>query len=145
MGRRVNLLSIDPGEDHAACLWVDGKLEWAAFRALPAAITIDHLIIEDQEISRRTRNPKSILRLAQSAGRLAERVHATKETWVTAVRWMSGSPPHFVLEARILGCLSPEERRVLQRALSGVAIGKRHNVVDSAGIGLFALRRLPRR
>lgn len=139
----MNLLSIDPGEDHAACLWIDSVLTWAAFRALPA-MTIDELIIEDQEISKRTRNPKSILRLAQSAGRLAERVHATKETWVTAVRWMGGSPPHFVLEARILGCLSPEERRVLQRALSGVAVGLRHNLVDSAGIGLFGLRRLPR-
>lgn len=138
-----SLLSCDPGVDFAACLWVDRVLVWAALRSLPA-VALDELVIETQEISQRTRNPKSIITLAQTAGRLAERVHATRETWVSAVRWMGGSPPHFILEGRILGCLTKEERKVLDRALKGVSESYRHNVIDACGIGLHHLQRLPK-
>jgi hypothetical protein len=138
-----SLLSLDPGLDFAACLWVDRVLVWAALRSLPA-VPLDELVIEDQDITKRTMNPKSQLKLAQTAGRLAERVHATKETWVGASRWMGGSPPHFILEGRILGALSKDERKILDRALKGVSESYRHNVTDAAGIGLWALQRLPK-
>lgn len=138
-----SLLSLDPGIDFADCLWMDRVLTWAGFRSLPA-IQIDELVIESQEISRRTMNPKSIITLAQSAGRLAERVHATKETWVGASKWMGGSPPHFVLECRILGALTKNERKILDRSLKGVSESYRHNVIEAAGIGLFHLQRLPK-
>lgn len=139
------ILAIDPGADYGAALFDESSrlLCWAAFRALPSA-EVSHLYMEDQEIRRGGKaRTKDIIRLAQTAGRLAEKVRAPKETWVHYSKWAGSQPPH-ALEARILGCLSSEERATLKAALKNVAMSYRHNVVEAIGIGLYATRRLPR-
>lgn len=137
------ILAIDPGEDYGSALFVDRTLVWAAFRALPSA-DIEHLYMEDQEIRPGGKaRTKDIIKLAQTAGRLAEKVRAPKETFVHYSKWAGSQPPH-ALEARILGCLSLAERDVLKAAVKNVALSYRHNVVEAVGIGLYATRRLPR-
>lgn len=141
-GELQSVLSLDPGEYFGAAFWVDRQLVSAHFQALPAW-PLSVVVAESQDITKRTKNPKNIIKLAQTAGRLVERCHAPEVVWVLPMTW-KGNAPDFAVETRILGVLSKDERTILNRALRDVPPDHRHDVTDATGIGLWYLKRLPK-
>jgi hypothetical protein len=149
------LLAIDPGADSGwavydscrrleACGLGDSFAPFVGSSLLPSKV-----LIECAELrGRKDPNPNSILLMARNAGEHAglwkskgvEVVYLEPNSW-------KGSTPKLIDHARTWGKLDENERGVVDRCFStapgrnGMAPGKRHNVLDAVGIGLFGVGR----
>lgn len=126
------------GQLKACAVW-DLDAQQFPFLIVPEA----HWVIEEQQIHKDTPNPQSIIKLAHTAGRIADRVGWKTVEWVYPTTWKRNADPDLMCEW-IIKALSPVERLVYFAAADRVAEGVRHNIIDAIGIGLWKLRRLPR-
>jgi len=152
------IVAIDPGV-HACGVAVfrDAVLERAEYidilhqggpvalaRAVAAwtggATAIGRVVVEKPQVYVRRLSkgdPNDLIDLAVVVGALLATVQGVGET-VLPQRW-KGSVPKDIMNARILGRLSDAEK---QRIVYPKRKTLGHNVVDSVGIGLWALKRL---
>lgn len=121
----------------------NARLEWCGLvNDAPSALRCwryKYLAIEIPRISKQTKNPASIIRLAITAGRIEERYeHETLlETFVD--QW-KGSVEKQEMCARVLAEMSPAERALLP----DLAKTYLHNVIDAIGIAFRAVGRMKR-
>lgn len=108
-----------------------------------APVTYDaHTVIEDQVIYPKSKvRPNDIVKLAQTAGRIAERRGWHHCEWVEPRKW-KGTLDKDAMHVRIVRALDEDERRVYFAAADAVAESYRHNIADAIGIGLHKLGRL---
>ncbi len=98
------------------------------------------LIIEDPRIYPVTNvRPNDLMKLANSVGAIVAKVNAKFTKLVTPSRWKK-SIPKTIHQKRILRCLSPEEKQILDNCLCPKSL--QHNVVDAIGIGLWHVGRM---
>jgi hypothetical protein len=86
--------------------------------------------------------PNDIITLTLQAGRylgIAEQMGIAILRTVLPKSW-KGQLPKGVCAGRIISRLSSEELLVLKAAESKLPAGKRHNLIDAVGIGLYAYR-----
>ena len=139
------LLAIDPGEDTGVSVWnlETGSLEWCTVVSPDEAIGryIPHrVVIEEPQVYMRSKaNPADIISLARKVGRYEERYRYAEVTLVHPSEW-KGNIDKDVMLNRIEGALTPEERDVVSK-YNGPK-GKRHNMIDSIGLGKFFLKKL---
>lgn len=136
----TSLISYDPGE-------------WAGFAFWRQAILIscgkgeatgaDYCACELPRIypmGKSRARPNDLIKLAATAGRLTAPWPEDKLIWVPPHDW-KGQVPQDILEERIWEALSLVERQRLNEVVSLYAKGKRHNILDAVGIGLYVLKR----
>jgi len=142
------LLSIDPGEDLGWSLFGSGRLLACGLNGPEVnGQAIDRVIIEKPMIypgSRQKARPADVITLAIRAGEVggmfkSQDIHVD---YVEPHIWKGGSIPKDIMQARIFRRLDDREKAALDLAGRGVAPSKRHNIIDSIGIGLWGLRRL---
>jgi hypothetical protein len=149
-----SVLSIDPGNECGAAIYWDGVLvlcglvnradspggieplrilkEWGLER-------FDCLVIEIPRISKQTKDPASIVKLAITAGRMIERFPHAKLIYTFVDQWKASVEKEDMC-MRIVGHLTIVERG----HLPNLAKTYLHNVIDAIGIGLRALGRMAR-
>lgn len=82
-----------------------------------------------------------IIDLAHLGGRCLDLAH--RAFLVEPAGW-KGQVPKDVVKGLVEARLAPVELETLTRCLAGIAPGKRHNVYDAVGIGLWHLKRWPK-
>lgn len=139
-------LSIDPGtKDMGWALWEDNELQicglargqdWVeTVKSLPK-FTVSQLIIEDQQIYRRSPiNAHSLLAVARVVGAVVSYYDFAKFILVPPAKW-KGQLPKDVCNRRTLSKLTEEELRQVKVAPCPPSL--RHNLIDAVGIGLWA-------
>lgn len=139
------LLAIDPGKDQGWALFDGTTLRTCGLGAAPILQFSDtcaplEVIIECPQFYK-TSNPTAIAGLLRLVGRLEQIADSADVPYklVSPHAW-KGNVAKPVMLARIVSKLTPAELDVLDRC--GVSKGKRHNVVDAVGLGLYALGRL---
>ena len=138
-------LTIDPGNQTGWAFW-DVTLQDVE---LIACGLVEHVVgltticsdvwIESQVVySRSKARPKDIISLAQTAGKWAGLYESLGAAihWVEPAQW-KGQLPKDVCHARMWSELSPREQKIVNRACKGMAVSKRHNVLDAVGIGIW--------
>jgi hypothetical protein len=161
------LLAIDPGTDTGWALFSDSSDRDDRYRLIACGLgdprlsdrhriaDITRVVIERPMIYPRgqTKNPNDVLSVAVNAGEWGGlyRQWATIE-YVLPFQW-KGSVPKAIHHERVLAKLSDAERAVVDQAMARgrsdasqaqakrVARGKRHNVLDAVGLGLFGVGR----
>ena len=140
------LLAIDPGADAGWALLGDDKLLAAglnegALREAPTRAVIERPMIYPG--GRQKARPADVIKLAVRAGewggRISERFGIEPE-YVEPHTW-KGTVPKEIHQARIWAKLDASERTVLDKAGSGIAPSKRHNIVDAVGLALYSVGR----
>jgi hypothetical protein len=143
------LLAIDPGGDTGWALFDSGRLIHCGVSSgkrsnLPDVPPDASVYLEVPEHRpHREKNPQAILTLAVRTGEMGGgfRAKGHKVTYVTPNEWKGGPVPKPVQHIRDKARLDAAETGLLTRVLVNVAEGKRHNLLDAIGIGLFALGR----
>lgn len=142
------MIAIDPGTHPGFAVFSHGKLihgstEWCEnWRDC-----CDELVIERPTIYPHSKaRPNDIIVLAISAGRLAEKVGAKKETWYLPRQWKGQIPKtkkitDYIIYKRVLNNLSDTEAQTLAWMLGVAPTGHDHDVVDAVGLGLHHLGR----
>src|SRR5579872_885979 len=105
----------------------------------PQQDVIHDVWIEGQIIYPRSKvDPNDIVKLAQDAGRWAGRYDsvAVDTHFVLPAAW-KGQVPKDIHHARVWAKLSTEEQEIVSRACRGMAVSKRHNVLDAVGLGVW--------
>lgn len=136
------ILTIDPGNDTGWSLWANNALDSCGLGAPPDIGT--EVWIESQVIYPHSKvPPNDILKLAHAAGAWAGRHGAAGRLvhFVEPAKW-KGQTPKKVHNARVLAAMTPYERAIYEAA--PCAAGKRHNILDAIGIGLWVAKRLGR-
>lgn len=152
------LLAIDPGTDTGWALFSDANDRDGRHRLVACglgdprlsdkhrAADITRVVIERPMIYPRgqTKNPNDVVALAVNAGEWGGlyRQWAAVE-YVLPFQW-KGSVPKSIHHERVLAKLSDAERVVVDQTLTrgrSIARGKRHNVLDAIGLGLFGVGR----
>ena len=140
----MTLLAIDPGNDTGWALFDSCRRLQRCGLGYPDAGTIDDLIIECPKLRPRgEKNPNAILSVARNAGEWAGRFEsrcAAPVRYVTPNDWKGGTPKD-ISHARIWANLDDKEKAIADAAVKGIAAGKRHNVFDAIGLGLFGVGR----
>jgi hypothetical protein len=166
------LLAVDPGIDRCGlAAFVGDRLVWAGHEGMPqkasvdalnrvhatvahvrAALTsagfvletsFDEVAIEWPQVympGKSKGDARNLLLLAAIDGALAYATSA-KLRAVRPDEW-KGQLPDTVVQGRVSARLDLEEAKVLAAAFERVPEGRRHNVTDAVGIGLWTLRRL---
>jgi hypothetical protein len=103
---------------------------------VPGKPYLGPFVIESQFIDRDSRvNTQDVIRLAQSAGRIA--ANYPEAVWYLPAQW-KGGVPKAVHQKRILAALSDEEKALLKDMNKGTL----KQVLDAIGLGLYHLGRL---
>ena len=116
-------------------------LSWAFAHQLPSYV--DECICEVPQIydpRRQVTRQQDLIGLAVVSGAFAQSVRADKILYVKPREWKGGVPKK-IHNKRVMSTLDREELDIVD-ALN-VPTSLRHNVLDSIGIGLWRLRRLP--
>lgn len=154
------MISLDPGKlRHGLALWsASGALVeagWFPVDELPPWGLGHEVVVETQVARSPQQTPggqagyQDLIDVAWEAGRFLGRfdprvVRRLKpEEWKGQVPKPKKASEPYIIEARVRGILSPAEWKIVEAAFPS-ARGKRHNVVDAVGIGLFALGRCGR-
>jgi hypothetical protein len=136
------LIAIDPGVHRCGwALFVAGKLVDCAYIPTKDIEVSGRTIIELPQIYRSSKSkgdPNDLIDIALVVGALLERSGGHAEL-VLPRKW-KGTVPKKVMLKRIVSKLSEAEKRVLSNAY-GATKSTLHNVTDSVGIGLWALKR----
>jgi hypothetical protein len=136
------LLAIDPGEFTGWAVYENRTLVACGHGAPPASLVPDEMIIERPHEHRTKARVKDIITLAIRAGEWAGKYFGPMDRshvrYVEPNTWKGGSLDKGVCHSRMWPRLRPEEQRVVSLAGSGIAEGKRHNMLDAVGIGLHA-------
>ena len=145
------ILTIDPAaldsksNFSGVALFREKCLIWCqAFRGLPSSdyfnLPTELLIVIEMPVFYRNNkaDPQDLLRLAYSAGAWST-IAKGRVQLVTPRQW-KGQVPKKIMNNRIYNRLDSGEQSVVDTGSSTLA--KRHNVLDSVGIGLHALGRL---
>lgn len=148
------LLAIDPGQDTGWATFLDGQLSSCGLGP-PPVLRATCVVIEKPQVYRGRASkgdPNDLISLAILVGQYTERYasrgvpvdHVIPHTW-------KGSLPPGVCLSRIVEALTWSERAVLDTVISPLARkplgpdtleeGKRHNVIDAVGIGLWSMKR----
>jgi hypothetical protein len=153
------LLAIDPGANQGWALFEDRKLIACGLGDpktcdLHRIDRIAGVLIEKPIIypgRKGKARPADIITLAVSAGETGGQYRqwpGIEVSYVFPYEWIGGSVRKEVNQPRILRALLPEERQVLDSCFANggyrgrpMAKGKRHNVIDAVGIGLFGVNR----
>jgi len=149
------MICIDPGKDCGVAVFDNGELTdcflWDGKNGacddqgipirLPVPMRAEDVVVEDQVVYPRTKNPQSIVELAKQAGRVAQIFGWETVQWVQPRAW-KGTVDGDLMTVRILQQLDEEERRVYFAATDKLPEGVRHNVADAVGLGLWKLGRL---
>ncbi|MCL2724841.1 MAG: hypothetical protein FWD69_10440 [Polyangiaceae bacterium] len=146
------LLTIDPGANSGWAVFDEGRLADCGMVCsprteplpLPTMLRFERVVIEHPMIypHGRTRNPNDVLKVAIIAGEWAGfYCHSGAEVSYVMPRAWKGTVDPDVCNARAHAALDAGERAIYDEAVKGIAEGKRHNVLDAIGIGLFMLKR----
>lgn len=140
------MIAIDPGVQACGVAWFSrkGELERAEYVHVSSIGALcspfEKLIIEMPRIypgsGQRKGDLNDLLDLAAVVGRCEQRLGPLASRRVFPAQW-KGQVPKKIMNARVLGKLSPDEQDRIKRAGA-----KTHNVLDAIGIGLWALGRL---
>lgn len=144
----MTILAIDPGADAGWALFdvaPAGRLIGCGLGA-PASSKVDRVIVERPMIypgGRQKARPADVIKLATRAGEaggMYARIWGIEPEYVEPHAW-KGSVDKNIHHARVWAKLTPDEQAIVSAAARGVAVGKRHNILDAVGIGLFAVGR----
>lgn len=138
------LLTIDPGKDLGWALWQGGELAACGLGTFPGdCADIDRLVVERPHTGHTRARKQDVITLAIRAGEVAG-----------IMSFLTGVPPEYLepnrwkgsqskeISARVTQSkLRPQELALFEEACRGIAEGKRHNVLDAIGIGLYVLKR----
>lgn len=138
------LLAIDPGAAAGWAVFDNGhRLTACGLSSFVQVPLVERVVIERPH-SHKTKAPvKDIITLALRAGEWGGRlrqIFGIEPEYIEPATW-KGSTPKEISQSRTWAKLDPDERAVLDKAGSGVAPSKRHNIVDAVGIGLWAVGR----
>lgn len=141
---------LDPGENAGLATFSCGKLSRAILirnkEPLPWWPGEDEiLVVEYPKILNASKQkgkksgvkPESIVRLANTAGRLTANVPLAHLLEVYPSQWKGTIDPDIVT-ARVLERLTPEERSLIPKLPASLL----HNVLDAVGLGLWDLGRM---
>lgn len=145
---RTSLLSVDPGKSMGWAYFVDARLYLCGLWNLakdrfpfPNADAVSSVIIEDQVIYPDEKvKPASVISLAKTAARAADRMRYERVEWVKPRTWKCTGDPD-VLCVRIVKALSDFERKQYFTAADQIHESHRHDVIDAIGLGLWKLNR----
>lgn len=151
----VGLLAIDPGTATGWARFNDtGRLEACGLndRALDASVTrvipalgVTRAVIERPHSAKTLAPVKDIITLAIRAGEWGGTIRSSlgvEPEYIEPASW-KGSLDKNKCQARVWARLTPDERALTDKAGSGIAPSKRHNMMDAIGIGLVAVGRGP--
>jgi hypothetical protein len=143
----MTLLAVDPGADAGWARYRDnGILEACGLNTHAMTQDITRCVIERPMIypgGRQKARPNDIIKLAVRAGEWGGRVDAhvgIQSEYVEPHKW-KGTIAKDACHARIWATLTPDERTIVDKASTGVAPSKRHNILDAVGIGLWSVGR----
>lgn len=140
----IRLLAIDPGADTGWALYRSGLLEQCGLGE-PPPFEVDELIVEKPMIYPGGKSrPNDIITLAIRAGEMRGRWPNRPCTYVLPRVWKGGSISKPVSHARIWARLNQQEAGIASLVIERMAAGKRHNVLDALGIGLYGVGRMGR-
>jgi hypothetical protein len=143
------LLAIDPGETSGWAVFDAGRLEACGIGDVPTPtpktaaeveVCIERPMIYPHG---KSENPNDLITLAVNAGEHGGRLrHAgcRAARYIRPFEWKGNTPKH-ISHQRIWAKLNDAERSLVDVAGKGMAPGKRHNMLDAIGIGLFVLGR----
>ncbi len=138
------LLAIDPGTDSGWAIFGDtGRLQACGLGMVSEDVEPCKVYIECPKLRPRgEKNPNAVLAVARNAGEWGGRCLSLgcEVVYITPNDW-KGSTPKNISHARVWAALSEPEKSVVDKALRGMAPGKRHNVLDAIGIGLWGVKR----
>lgn len=130
------LVSVDPGVHQSyVATFVDGALRCLSTGSAPLGPFEGRLVCEVPEVYA-GKFERDLINLALAAGRVCA-LHPSPE-YVRPAAW-KGSVPKRVHNARVISMLSDNERKIVYDY--PIAASLRHNLIDSVGIGLWALDR----
>jgi len=143
------ILSVDPGtREMGWALWEGGGLrdcgiarggDWIATVAGMPEMSVDRLVIEDQQIYRNSKiDAHALLAVARVVGAVVFYYKKPLTNLVKPREW-KGQLPKAVCNRRTLSKLNPRERSRYDGTNYPKSI--RHNLLDAIGIGLWALGR----
>jgi len=138
-------LAVDPGKDTGLAFFRGARLVGVQLvdGADPPRIGgIDAIVCEIPHAGDGRATKSDIITLSVRAGLAigAARAPGVTLRLVTPSDW-KGQTPKDVSHARTLGLLDAQERAVLDAALGKIPRGRRHNILDAVGIGIWALGR----
>lgn len=136
------LLAIDPGADTGWAYFEKKKLTKCGLGA-PPVVGVTEVLIEKPTLYPRSKARSSdVITLAVRAGECGGAYGSlgVAVEYVEPRTW-KGQVPKDVHHARIWATLAQDERLVVDRAVSGLAPSKRHNVLDAVGLGLYGVGR----
>jgi hypothetical protein len=138
-----SLLAVDPGRDTGLAHFEDGELRWCTLARSFSATTARLVVIEEPQAYRHTPTPpQALIRLAEVVGQYQEMARrAGAEVKLVKPRQWKGQLPKDICNKRVVEQLTCEERALAYPSLTAIARGKRHNVIDAIGIGLWELGR----
>lgn len=141
-GPLPDTIAVDPGRDTGWAFWKERTLIGCGLgtpdfkTGTPCLVIIERpQIYPNQPVP-----PNDLITLAIMVGRyaaLAEEADHEVKT-VLPHEW-KGNLPKEISHARTLKALRAEELAVVQQADQSVAKGKRHNMLDAVGIGVYFL------
>ncbi len=146
------ICTIDSGANAGGSLWHAGELaftrlirereirEWQS-DLIRFGLQIHKTIVEVPIVrsNQGTRvDPNGLIKVGVSAGRLVPAL--TEEVKTLIPNQWKGTLPDKILYDRILSALTPKEKALLPKLAAGLI----HNVLDSIGIGLHELGRMPK-
>jgi hypothetical protein len=151
------MISIDPEARPFWAYWdQEGRLQDCGEWPCICVDEGDIAVIETQVIIPKfTKDPASIIKLAQFAGAVAatfgwpEDDHRVK--WVAPRSWKQNTKKpknaaawaSYAIHRLVIEALDPREIAIYTIALEALPQGERHNLADAVGIGLHELGRLP--
>ncbi len=142
------LATIDSGANAGGSLWYSGEL--VACRLVREreirdwqiqAVSVTHAVVEIPIVRRNQGSkvdPNGLIKLGVSAGRLIP-TYTLEVKYLYPNQW-KGTLPDEILYDRIRSALTEKEKALLPKLAAGLI----HNVLDSIGIGLHELGRMPR-
>lgn len=140
----MSLLTVDPGADAGLAWFEQGRLRSCAL-ASPALIDpayVKRVVIECPRVYPKIKaDPNDLIRLARRVGEV-EAMFRHADIRIVFPRDWKGTVPKDIFARRIIGRLDACEREIYDDACQSIAAGKRHNVADAIGLGLFDLGRM---
>ena len=111
------------------------------------------IVIERPQVYRQAKqigDPNDLIDVAFVAGAAAALFEGARLHFVLPSEWKAGvpKPPRvgepYIIERRLRATLAKPELEALERGLAGLPAGRRYDVIDAAGLGLVAVKRLSR-
>lgn len=140
----MTTLTIDPGVERCgqALFNERGVLLTCAWLSHPLSTHADFAVLEVPQVYPNGRgDPNDLIDVAVAGGILIGKAMPDHIRYVRPREWKGTVNPDVMLE-RILSKLSKDERRIYDADTHLVPASKRHNVIDSIGIGLYVFERL---